>query len=77
MRIDCDRCPRRVGDAPCEGCLVSFVLALEDGSSPFEREDADEGGAAVVSASEARAVRALADAGLVGPVRIRPAGDAG
>ncbi len=52
ITIECDRCALR--DTPaCTGCLVSFVL------------DRSPGDAVIFDADEARALRVLADAGLV------------
>ena len=52
ITIECDRCVRR--DTPaCTGCLVSFVL------------DRSPGDAVIIDADEARALRVLAEAGLV------------
>jgi hypothetical protein len=50
--IDCDRCALQ-GTAACRGCLVSFVL------------DREPGDAVVIDVEEARALRVLAQAGLV------------
>ncbi|HEX9824916.1 MAG TPA: hypothetical protein VGB51_11080, partial [Actinomycetota bacterium] len=77
MRIDCERCPDRVGDTPCADCLVEFVLSLEDGSVLVEAGEAQPDGAAVLDAAGARAVRALSEAGLVPPVRLVPRRRAG
>lgn len=52
ITIECDRCVRR-DTAACRGCLVSFVL------------DRAPGDAVIIDADEARALRVLADAGLV------------
>lgn len=77
MKIDCERCPNRVGDTPCADCLVTFVLSLEDGSILVEAGEAEADGTAVLDAAEARAVRALSDAGLVPPVKLFPRKRAG
>ena len=58
MRIECDRCAMQ-GTDQCGDCVVSFIL---------ERED----GAVVVGSDEARAIRNLADAGLVPLLRLVP-----
>lgn len=71
MRIDCERCPAREGGNRCEGCLVSFVLELEDGAVVLDGE-VDEEGNLPLDPDTARAVRALADAGLLGSVRRIP-----
>jgi hypothetical protein len=52
ITIECDRCALRA-TAACRGCLVSFVL------------DRSPGDAVIIDADEARALRVLADAGLV------------
>lgn len=64
MRIDCERCPERQGETRCDGCLVDFVLELED-----EGEEV-----VVVDAELVRAVRVLAGAGLLQPAPEREAG---
>lgn len=67
MRIDCERCPDRRGAEPCDDCLVTFVLQLEGD----EGEDPGDPGETVrLDAPQARAVRALSDAGLVEDVRV-------
>jgi len=72
MRIDCERCPDRVGDLHCADCLVTFVLSLDDDTVLVEGREADAEGSVVVDAAEARAIRALSEAGLVPPVRLAP-----
>ena len=52
ITIECDRCAFQ-GTSACRGCLVSFVL------------DREPGDAVIIDADEARALRVLADAGLV------------
>ena len=64
MRIDCERCPERQGEARCDGCLVDFVLELEGEGDDVVVADADL----------VRAVRVLADAGLLQPAPERRAG---
>lgn len=76
MRIDCERCPRRRGDQRCEGCLVTFVLELEEGSAALDGAD-DEGEAVVLDAQAAQAVRTLSEAGLLDRVRVVPIEEAG
>ena len=76
MRIDCERCPERRGEEPCEDCLVTFVLELEAGAS-VEADDAAEDGTIRVDAQAARAIRALREAGLVENVRVLPFEEAG
>ena len=60
VTIECDRCALR-STAACRGCLVSFVL------------DRAPGDAVILDADEARALRVLADAGLVPPSRFEAA----
>lgn len=57
MLIDCDQCEMR--DIACPDCVVT---ALRDGAGP--QPDLD--------AAEWRALRVLADARLVPPLRLRP-----
>jgi hypothetical protein len=52
ITIECDHCALQ-GSSACHGCLVSFVL------------DRDPGDAVIIDADEARALRVLAEAGLV------------
>jgi hypothetical protein len=52
VTIECGRCTLD-GTSACRGCLVSFVL------------DREPGDAVIIDADEARALRVLADAGLV------------
>jgi hypothetical protein len=52
LTIECGRCALE-GTSACTGCLVSFVL------------DRAPGDAVIIDADEARALRVLADAGLV------------
>jgi len=67
VRIDCERCPSRRGAESCDDCLVTFVLQLEGD----DVEDPAEAGDAVrLDAPQARAVRALSEAGLVEDVRV-------
>jgi hypothetical protein len=54
--IDCDDCVMRATSA-CHDCVVSFVVGREPGT------------ALVIDAAEVRAVRMLADAGLVPELR--------
>jgi len=56
MEISCDDCVMRNTRA-CDDCVVTFIC----GRTPGE--------AVVIDVSEARAVRLLADAGLVPPLR--------
>jgi hypothetical protein len=63
VKIDCDECAKQ-GTDQCRDCVVSFVLQQEDG--PL-----------VVDAEEARALRALGEAGLVPLLRLTPKKRAG
>jgi hypothetical protein len=56
LTISCDDC-RMQRTATCDDCVVSFIVGR------------DPGDAVVVDAAEARAVRMLADAGLVPRLR--------
>lgn len=58
MRIDCGECAME-GTEQCRDCVVTFIL------------DRD-GDAVVIDAEEARALRALGDAGLVPVLRLTP-----
>lgn len=58
MRIDCGECAME-GTDQCRDCVVTFIL------------DRDEG-PVVVDAEEARALRALGEAGLVPVLRLTP-----
>lgn len=57
MLIDCDRCEMR--DIACADCVVTALL-----STPAEQAEIGE--------DEQRALRVLADARLVSPLRLRP-----
>jgi hypothetical protein len=61
--IDCDECTKQ-GTDQCNDCVVTFVL------------DRDEG-PLVVDADEARALRALGEAGLVPLLKLTPRRRAG
>lgn len=76
MRIDCERCPYRRGSLRCADCLVEFVLRLEDDGAVLEGDEESDG-TVELDADEARAIRALSDAGLIEPVRIESLEDAG
>jgi len=76
VRIDCERCPYRRGSLRCADCLVEFVLRLEGGDAVVEADEEPDG-TVELDAEEARAIRALSDAGLIEPVRIEPLEDAG
>jgi hypothetical protein len=65
MLIDCDRCELR--GAACGDCAVTALA--ECGQAP--------GGAQVLGAQEMRALSVLAAAGMVPPLRFRPARDLG
>lgn len=56
MLIDCDRCEAR--DIACPDCVVTALLGM-----PARRRELDE--------DEHRALRVLADAKLVPPLRLR------
>lgn len=58
ITIDCDDCTMQ-GTAACDDCVVTFICG----------RDPDE--AVIIDAAEARAVRLLADAGLVPALRHR------
>jgi hypothetical protein len=57
MLIDCDRCEMR--DIACPDCVVTALLGLP-------------GSQAEIGEEERRALRVLADARLVSPLRLRP-----
>ncbi|TMK59192.1 MAG: hypothetical protein E6G60_15045 [Actinobacteria bacterium] len=59
MRIDCDECVMQ-GTSACSDCVVTFLVRREPGD------------ALVIDVEEERAVRLLADAGLVPQLRHRP-----
>jgi hypothetical protein len=63
VRIDCDECAKQ-GTDQCKDCVVTFVLDREEG--PL-----------VVDAEEARALRALGEAGLVPLLKLTPRKRAG
>jgi hypothetical protein len=56
--IDCAACPKRVDDAECDDCLVSFIL---DHSAE----------AVVFDVAEERALRALSAGGLLPAARFK------
>jgi hypothetical protein len=56
MRIDCDEC-RMQHTSACDDCVVTFIIGREPGD------------ALVIDAEEERAVRLLADAGLLPGLR--------
>ena len=58
ITVDCDDCTMQ-GTAACDDCVVTFICG----------RDPDE--AVIIDAAEARAVRLLADAGLVPALRHR------
>ena len=58
MRIDCEECVMAGTDA-CDDCVVTFLVGRRPGQ------------AVVIDATEQRAVRMLADAGLVPELRHR------
>jgi hypothetical protein len=77
MRIDCERCPGRRGSRRCDGCVVGFILELEDRAAVLEGDEVEDDGTVLADADEARAVRRLAEAGLLAPVRVLPLEEAG
>jgi hypothetical protein len=66
MLIDCSRCELR--ELACGDCLVT---ALPDGGA--DSGDGEAAGRRALGAQELRALSALAAAGLVPPLRFRPA----
>jgi hypothetical protein len=56
MRIDCDEC-RMQHTSACDDCVVTFVVSREPGD------------AVVIDSEEERAVRLLANAGLLPALR--------
>jgi len=60
MEIDCDNCVMQHSDA-CDDCVVRFIVGRRPGE------------AIVIDVEEERAVRMLADAGLVPELRHRRA----
>jgi hypothetical protein len=56
MRIDCDEC-RMQHTSACDDCVVTFIIGREPGD------------ALVIDADEERAVRLLANAGLLPGLR--------
>jgi hypothetical protein len=58
LRIECDACAHQ-GTDQCRDCVVTFILEAE-------------GGAVVVDAQEARALRKLGEAGLVPLLQLAP-----
>jgi len=61
LLVDCDGCVGKILGA-CEGCVVSFIWSR------------DPGDAIVIDVAEQRAMRMLADAGMVPPLRYSPTG---
>jgi hypothetical protein len=66
MIIDCDRC--EVRNIACDDCVVSVLLAAPSAQESGDIEWQDE---------ESGALLALAQVGLVPPVRMRPGRDRG
>ena len=58
MLIDCDRCEMR--DVACTDCVVGALLNIDDAA----------GEEATIGEPERRALRTLADAGMVPPLRL-------
>jgi hypothetical protein len=63
MLIDCDRCVMQHTSA-CDDCVVSVLLA------GFDTGDVVSRGTVELDDGEAEALRHLADAGLVAPLRL-------
>jgi hypothetical protein len=61
--VDCDTCAVR--DVACDDCVISVLLGGPPGSMPVHVPVAIDG-------VEARALDALADGGLVPPLRLTP-----
>jgi hypothetical protein len=59
MRIDCDECRMQHTDA-CADCVVTFIVRREPGD------------AVIIDVEEERAVRRLAEVGLVPDLRHQP-----
>lgn len=70
LTIDCEQCSERCTTA-CSDCVVSFVLDLSDRRETVQVGATERADAVVLHLAEARAVRLLADAGLVAPLRHR------
>lgn len=70
LTIDCEQCTERLTTA-CSDCVVSFVLDRCDRRDPAKAGTTERSDAVVLNLAEARAVRLLADAGLVAPLRHR------
>ena len=69
MLIDCERCVMR--DIACADCVVTALLRLP-GQAAQPGHAGQLGRAAEIGEAERRALRALADAKLVSPLRMRP-----
>jgi hypothetical protein len=69
MKIDCDTCVAR-GDA-CSDCVVSFLtIPVRSGLRSADARGVDATTTHVeIDAAQVRAIRTLADAGLVAPLR--------
>jgi hypothetical protein len=68
MLIDCDRCVMR--DIACADCVVTAVLRLPGQPGPAGQLG-QLGRLAEIGEAERRALRVLADAKLVSPLRMR------
>jgi len=64
MRIDCDACVMQYTDA-CDDCVVTHILGREPGD------------AVVLDLGEERALRSLAEVGLVPELRLLPKTEGG
>jgi hypothetical protein len=65
LTIDCDECVMQHSDA-CADCVVTFLCGPDEAGrrGPL-------GSAVVIDVAEQRALRLLADSGLVPPLRLR------
>ncbi|HEX9775735.1 MAG TPA: hypothetical protein VGB83_09170 [Actinomycetota bacterium] len=59
--IDCERCPKRTDERECEDCIVAYLVDKPAGAVVFD-------------VAEERAIRALADGGLIPEVKLRRSG---
>jgi len=72
LTISCDDC-RLDGTSACQDCVVSFLLAEEatDAEVGYLSIARPQGGAVIVDAAEARAMKLLHAAGLVPQLRFQ------
>jgi hypothetical protein len=69
LTISCDDC-RLDGTSACQDCVVSFLLADDvSGVGEYLTSIRPAGGAVIVDAAEARAMKLLHSAGLVPTLR--------